>query len=596
MPVDTTVEQLLNRTRPAETLHATLTRSYDRAYQVYRAVRQQRTTKTTKKTWESDLRVPYAMQVIDTALVNIVGGKPRAVVKPRRPGDEHAAASMQLALDYYINQDHLAEKQVPFTQQGLIYGLTVAKNQWLYRETERPRRQFTPDPFNPDTMTELPPGTERVILRDGPTFEPWDVYDFWYEPNARDIDSAAYVVLRSWLTADEVKAMARTDTNAFGWDNVEELLRSGQRGVTDTRAQERMLGGGFDKRKNRFEIREYWANDGLTVTGNQQILLRRDANPYWHSQKPVVACSLRPDVFSLQGVSETELIADLQEALWTLQNMRFDNMHLTVQRGITYRESGVADPNALELKPRFRWGVTDHDDVKPFEVGSLPPEAWREDDKMMGQMQLVSGINPYVSGSDLNSVDQNTATGVTALQEVASRLLRFKARSLAFAGYQRSFEQWVDLTKQFLTREMAVRIEGADNTYTWQHLKPQDVIGDYDVTVEGTEESLSRQQERGEVMGLLNALAPFAPLGVINWQPLLEKVAKAFDFSSPQILFAKPEQGGPPAAPLPAGGPPGNGNGAGTQPGLGQQGTQTPQLSPQILQALGQQGGMRLGG
>jgi hypothetical protein len=140
-----------------------------------------------------------------------------------------------------------------------------------------------------------------------------------------------------------------------------------------------------------------------------------------------VIAQTRPDLFEMVGVSETEVVDDLQQALHTVENMRFDNLHLTVMRGITYREGGVTDPNMLELRPRFKWPVSDHDDIRPFEVQPLPPEAYEEENALLARMQLITGINPYISGADLQSVDQNTATGVTALQEVASRLLRFKA-------------------------------------------------------------------------------------------------------------------------------------------------------------------------
>lgn len=578
-------------------MHDRLVHSYDKAYGTYRALHKR---KPRRQPWEADLRVPYAMQIIDTTMVNIIGGKPRAVVKPRRPGDDKAAKSMQIAQDYYVARDHLAEKQVPFTQQALIYGGTGAKNQWAYREDSRQRRQFVPNPFDP-YQPHAVVGHEKVILKDGPTFEPWDIYDMWWEPNARDVQSAGYFVLRSWLTKDECLAMERTEDNPFGLlDNVQDLLQTGSRSIPTQTAQESYLGKQQEKRKDRFEILEVWTNDTLTVIGNDAVLLRAMPNPFWHGQKPIVFVSCRPDIFEMQGIPETDLVADIQEALWTVQNMRVDNMHATVQRGITYRESGVTDPNALVMKPRFKWAVQDHDDVRPFEVQPLPPEAWREDEKMLSQMQLVSGVNPYVSGADLGSVDQNTATGVTALQEVASRLLRFKARQLAYAGYQRTFEQWVGLTKQFLTEKMAIRIDGPGDQYTWHDLDPQDVVGDYDVSVEGTEESLSRQQARGEIMGLLNAFAPLAQLGIINWEPILAKVAEVFDFSSAEQLIKQPEQA-PPAAPapgaapgMPPGMPLGNGNGA-QAGGPGGQPMQMPQLDPRIRQAALQTGGMRLG-
>ncbi len=590
MPDDPFVTATLNRVKPGEDLHDHLVQGYDRSYDVYRARRESRTR---REPWESDLRVPYAMQIIDTELVNILGGQPRAKVQPRKPEDVAPAEAMQLALDYFIYRDHLAEKQVPFTQQGLIYGITVAKNQWMYRETVKRQNVFVNNPMDPYKPMRFEK-SEKVALFDGPTFEPWDVYDCWWEPSARDVQSAGYFVFRSWLTADEVKAHAQSEANPFGlFENVDALLASGPRNVPVQTAQDRAIGGTQQTAtKDRFEMLEIWTPDEMRIIGNRQIACAHRPNPYWHGQIPAVAVAVRPDVLKLQGIPETDLVADLQQALWTVKNMRIDNMHFTVHQGMTYRESGVTDPNKLIRKPRFLWPVIDHDDIKPVPVQSLPPEAWQEESVLKSDVQLVTGINPYVSGSDLNTVDQNTATGVTALQEVASRLLRFKARQLAYAGYQRTFEQWGELVQQFLTEPMQVRIEGAKH-YDWRKLDPQEIVGNFDYTVEGTEESLSRQQERGEVMGLLNALAPFAQMGIINWKPILEKVAAAFNFPNAEMLLAPQQPPQPPAAPVPDQ-PPANGNGAAAG-GLGQQQMQLPGLDPRIAQAAMQQGGMRLG-
>jgi hypothetical protein len=156
----------------------------------------------------------------------------------------------------------------------------------------------------------------------------------------------------------------------------------------------------------------------------------------------------------------------------------------------------------------------------------------------------------------MTGVDQNTATGITALQEVASRLLRFKARMISYKGTQRTFEQWGDLIQQFMTKEQAIRIEGAAGI-SWQHVSPQEVVGNYDFSVEGTEESLSRQQQRGEMMALLNALQPFAQLNIVNWKAVLEKVAKAYDIEPETIMAPAPTPAAMPApAPAPQNGQP----------------------------------------
>lgn len=568
--------ELRNRTKAGLDEHRLRTAKYDKSYNVYRAV-----SPTQAEPWQSKLRVPYGMQVIDTAMVNMVSGRPRVIVRPRNPGDVASAKAMQALLDYYIEEDHLVEKQPVFVQQGLIFGVTVAKNHWIYQECVRKLKVPNRDLLGPDGRPALVPQTVRYVERDGPTFEPWSVYDAWWDPDARDVDTAEYVVLRSYVSPDQLRSMAVNDDAGTGvYRNVEQLIRLAGEQTADSTSQDRR--NSSQKNREKIELQEIWRQtpQGLRVSviGADSIIIRDEQTPYWHGKKPIVIAQVRPDLFEMAGIAETELVDHLQQALWTVQNMRMDNLHLTVMRGITYREGGVTDPNALELRPRFKWPVSDHDDVQPFDVQPLPPEAYSEQEGLLGQLQLVTGINPYVSGAGTEGVDQNTATGVTALQEVASRLLRFKASVIANKGYQRTYEQWTEMIMQLQDRDVVVEIVGPDGASAWQSYSPHDIVGSYKTVLEGSEESLSRQQERGEAVALLNAFAPLIPTGQVSVKPLLERVAAAYNFPSPEALF-------PAAPPAPPVGP------TQQQP----QAQQPPQLlggqnlDPRILQAI--QGG-----
>ena len=546
------INQLRTLTLPGENEHRSRVRRYDRSYEVWRATAPR---PASLEPWQSKLRVKYGMQVIDTALVNIISGEPRCIVRPRGPEDETGAKAMQAVLDYMVREDHMVEKRPVFAQQALVYGVTAAKNHWLYKERTDKGRSFYTDPYTGQQLVNYT--SETIVERDGPTFEPLNVYYTFWDPNAADADSLTWVSVDYWVDKNHLLLNQHDpETGAGVYHNVRQLLEAGDRGAKqpDQTAQERFLGSGETRRKGLVHLREtWWLNNNewwVTVVGNGNTLVRNQPSPYWHGRCPIVVANTRPDGFEIVGVPETDLVDHIQEALWTLQNMTIDNLHLTTMRGVTYREGGVTDPNSIVLKPRFKWGVVDHDDIKPFEIQPLSSDVYNERQRLLGDMQLVTGINPYVSGADLNTVDQNTATGVTALQEVASRLLRFKAAQLHYSGYQRSFEMWGGMIQQFLDREIATKIMGDTGREEWRKFTPSEVAGHFDYILEGSEESLSRQQERGEALGLLNAFAPLlAARPDINIKPILEKVASAYDFPNPEALFQAPQQA-PPAAPF----------------------------------------------
>jgi hypothetical protein len=565
--------ELANLTAKGRSEHEHRCRRYDESYRVWRGI----PAPSKAEPWQSKLRPKFGMQVIDTALVNIVSGKPFCKVRPRGPDDEQAARAMQSVLDFHVAEDHLVEKLPLFVQNGLIFGPGIAKNHWLYKVTKRPfRRKNVVGGIEMLVNTE----PEEVVERDGPTFEPWDPYHCWWDPDARDVDSAGWIVLRSYVSKDELQRMAvNEDANTGIYWNVPELLKAGAGKQSDSTAQQQR--NNAEKNHEKFELWEVWRETPqglrLTVIGNQTVVLRDGVTPYWHGKKPIVIAQVRPDLFEIAGIPETELVDHLQQALWTVKNQRFDNWHLTVMRGITYREGGVTDPNALVLKPRFKWPVQDHDDVKFVDVTPLPPEAYMEEESLKGDMQLVTGINPYVTGSDMQGVDQNTATGVTALQDVASRLLRFKASQIQQKGLQRTYEQWSEMLMQLQDQDVAVRIDETGGAYKWETYSPSDIIGQFDLKLEGAEESLSRQQERNEALALLNAFAPLAQMTDIR--PVLERVAEAYGFPNPKALLAPVAQ--PQGAP---GGP--TGDPSGQQLTNGQPVMGGGQMDPRIQAAI----------
>ena len=533
LPPGQIVKRILNETNPGWLEHQNRIGRYDKAYEVYRG----NTPNTAgMQAWQTKLFVKYGMQVIDQELANLVQGAPKAVCKPRRQDDILAARAMETVLGYYADHDHLPEKEPTVIAQALVYGVSPGKNCWLYREG---KVSFNGYPQN-------------VVVADRPTFIPWNVYDCWWDPYARDVDSASYVVLRDWLTKEELQAKRFNEDTGHGtYKNLDMLFNAGPGEQPPSTAQNNLIGQATNPYKDRFEILEIWRDNRLSVVGNRQVLLQDDVPPYWMPGKPVVISCSRPDLFKIEGISETELIDHLQQALHMVTNLRMDNLKFTVNRGMTYRESGIIDPDRLVIRPHFKWPVTDHDDVKWQEPPPLPKEAYQEEETLLGRMQYVTGISPYVTGaaSTGTGVDQNTATGVSLLHESASRLLAYKANQIRLKTWQRTFEHWADLTKQYLSQEIAVAIEGPGNEKTWVELGPQELLGDYDVRIQAGEESLSRQQERAEAIALLNALAPFAQAGLVNLQPLLERVAYAYDMQDRSSLMPAPQQQLPPAAP-----------------------------------------------
>ncbi len=549
-----TVDALLNQTKPGRDEHKQRVLRFNNAYRVWRG--QPDIKQAAGTDWRTRLYVKYGMQVVDQALVNLVQGVPAVSVKPRRPGDERPAKAMEHALGFFTDEDHLAEKEAIVAQQALIYAVSPARVRWLYDVT--------------------PSGK---LISDRPTFEPWDVYNCWWDPLASDPQCAEYVVFRSYLTRDQLESYRYdADKNQGRFRNLDLLFEAGSAPPPDTRQQNQMLPLPLGVYQGKYAVDETWRATQMgwrcTITGNDKVLLYDGPSPYKTLDgPPIMVSTARPDMFRIEGISETELIDAIQQALWLVENLRHDQMKMTVLRGATVRET-VPNMKALVFRPSFLWPVTDHDDVKFQEPPPLPPEAYRESDTLLSRLQYVTGITPYVSGASSSGtgVDQNTATGVSLLTQSASRLLQFKAAIIHQRTWQRMYEMWAGLTKQYITSDLMMRIAGPQDTYTWQPISAKeirDADDDFDIRVQAGDEAANRQQERADTLALANAMAPFVQAQAINPQPILEKLGRLFGLDPNEVQkmimpLAHPQQ--PPAA-APHG-PNGNGGGFAMPPGV----------------------------
>jgi hypothetical protein len=527
---------------------------FNRAYQVWRGTGGNIPSWQTRA-WHSKMRVKYAMADIDQATVNVVQGAPKAICTARHPDSVGAAKAMEQILGYYADLDHLSETEPIIVQQALVYGVSPAKTTWLYQERDQiigwdPEEQR----WNPRKV--------KIVSNDRPTLIPWDVYDIWWDPVARDPDAASYVVLRDYPTKDELQAQAyNPDTRIGMLSNLDLLFASGTAGQPSPSAQNQILGNPQNRYDGRYERWEIWRGDRLTILGNRKVLLYDGPKPNWLPGKPVVIGNVRPDFLRIEGISETELVDDLQQAQQSHDNLLMENMKMTIMRGATVRET-VPDINQLVLRPNYMWPVTDHDDVHFQDPPPLPPEAYEQSQALLGKMQYVTGINPSITGGTPQASANDTATGASTAFSAASKLLEFKARMIALKVYQRTYEQWTDYTKQFLTQPMWVKIAGPpdpnDPNSGWKQYGPQDVYGDFSVRVQAGEESLNRAQARAEAVAVGNTLAPYIQMFPSLAKKIVEHIGLAYGWEDIDSVIA--EMAPPPGAAPPPAAPNGNGN------------------------------------
>ncbi len=552
--------------------------------------------------WRSKVFYPVSYWVVATIMPKLLTNRPTPRVKPVTPFDVPAARAMEELLDWSMEESDFYPEWVKSTWESLVYGtgiLKIYQRQDIRYKTEKipvqePVTQKMSVPYiDPDSGAVLtdPDGTvvygeedqvlgyqdvgfnfEQVpyVVYDGPAAEAVDIMNFFVAPEADDVQSARYVIHRTYREMAYV--LKRVEEGVFRLPpnmSVTDLayirddpmaLRLGEIG----------LDGGIlnDPTRRPVELLEFWTDDGRVITmANRKAILRAHSNPFTHGMKPFVRIvdNLVPHEFWGQG--EIETIEGLQDLTNALVNQRVDNVKITMNATWAVREQSIFDLRDLASKPgqviRVKGDVPLQDAVARLPVGDVTSSAFAEAQQTENFIERTTGVSAYQLGTDSPTLNQ-TATGVNLIQHAGFDRFSLKTRLGEMMGMKQVFRMYGALLQQFAPPQRLVRILGPDGGYLFQSFRPEDIEGALAYDIEAGATNQTEQERRQDAMQLLQLVGTVMPPAIPH---LVENVLRAFgiknitDFVPGQLLQM------PPGAAMTPGLPPGGPGSIATPPG-----------------------------
>lgn len=540
----------------------------DRWYRSWRGILEKNSS---ADDWRSKLHPPYVLQIIETLAAGVLDPNPTWKVRARQrmsSGDDlrsiaDGAKALEILLASQRDVDGMVLKQRGHRLQGLIAGMSVWKDQWSLEERLVTRKQS----FNDTDEFGWPTIVDQEIevmepSKDDPTVEVVDVRDWIPHESAKTVESAQRITHRVWASFDELKKLEKAGV----YRNVDELKES--KSFTDALGSRETDLFQVDRTKDLIEVLECWTDGGSKVVtiANKKVELASRDNPFAHGGFPFISCAPIPDLFRMQGISIVELVEDLQEMLWTLQNQRLDNLELLNNLVIKVREGSVLENPVFA--PGEQWLMDDLSAVEALSLPTFPAEISVQSEGLIkADIQNIPGASPALLGQ--SEGQEQTATEISLLTNLAQRRLASMKFNFTLAD-KLVGEQWIDLNKQFLTEERYVSIVGEDGDEGWVLIHPEDFVHhDWKIEVEQMDESMLRQERLAEAQARFQVAVAAVPVMAAIQQPLnmkafLEDYLDAAGIGDKDRYFSvAPQQ--PPMAP----GSPGQ-NGQPTPPGLAQ--------------------------
>lgn len=504
-----------------------------------------------QKIMGKELFIPYTFATVETIIPRMLASNPQMLVRPNHPDAEKVTEAVKELYHRDQNRIKYSLKLQAVARTGSICGLGVQKTSLMQKY--RNGRKTVPSVSGDGYVTQ----NEKRLVYAGPNAEWVDPYDFLWDPAAFDIDSANYVIHRTWRTDEYVAERVKTGD----WFELD--LEKVKAGATDGHRAEvwgdRLTAAGLapmtDNASPLHEVWEYHDRENVYVVIDRALLVKASPNPHHHGDLPFQIYRPTPVPGEFCGIGEVEPMAHLQFELNTLRTNRSQAALLALNRGYFYdRSSGltpelmVTGPNAMV--PTFG---DPRDAVFPMPIQDIPGSSVSEEQALKADIERTTGISDTTTGVNLPSA-QATATSIQLVQAAANFRIGQKAKNVVDEVVAPGAEQWLFLYRQFLLDDEMLRVPDPDpeepgvERWRWVKVGPEEVNADLEVLpADGSTEAENAVQKKADAMQLLQAVGPFVANNQVRPEPVIQHVLTEFDIKNPQDWIQPPQD---PVAPV----------------------------------------------
>lgn len=399
---------------------------------------------------------------------------------------------------------------------------------------------FQPPQIEPMRVYENVRGEERIKIYSGPVAEVIPPDEFLCDPEARDITDARFVIHRVKRTItylrqkekegiysriDDVEAAA-TETNAVTDDEAEASARAS----ASSDYRQYTSRSDIQKARQKVWVYEWWGlldvdNTGvaepyLVVVANDTII-RMERNPYAHGEPPFEIMRPILDVFTINGISMVDLVGEYQKVKTALMRQTLDNISFqNNQMWLVDSNAGVDTYGLAHPRPCRVIEADRIDGVRQIAPSPLEGSAFNVMEFIQTQLEQRTGITRYNQGLSADSLNK-TATGINAIMNASSQRIELIARVMAETGFRRLYAKMLKLDQQFIDQNIVIRVYNQP-----LEISPDDLAGNFDVSVDIGGATNRDQQEVQQMMSLLNYSQLLLQLGVMRPKNVYEVTKK----------------------------------------------------------------------
>ena len=537
--------------------------------------------------YEDVIAPNLVFSTVNIIVPSVVVNYPKITVTARKAEDEQAAATVEAMCNYNWQRYNVHEELKLVIRDFVLFGHGIAKVTWVLREEEvemdrdeyaagvqqallevqQGRAQAETNGLgvtfpSDDEVAGAAPTTKVVVTADHPSVERISPFDIYVDPDSPRFKTARWIAQRMYVPIE----VARENED---WDKRARKKLKPTAMSEAKRDQKTEFDGEVRGKEAEFVVVwEYYdlVNKEMCVfaEGCDEFLVEPDESPLPFAHPFVFALNyIIPE--KLYPLGDVESVVPLQMEL-ALTRTQMINDRKRFRRMYMYKPDEIgpdgleallsADDNAM-IPVDYDGPLSDV--IAPVTTTALPPEFYNQTAMIMDDVNLTTGVNEYQRGT--MSEIRRTATEANMIQDMANARSADKL-ALVEQTISELARRTVQLAQEFLTTEQIARVVGEDGAAMWTPYTTEDIQGEFDFQVEaGSTRPLNESQKRQSALQMMDALAPFVQMGVVDPVRLAESVLRdGFGVKDPTTFMMQgPPPGMDPAmgAGMPPGMPPG---------------------------------------
>ena len=468
----------------------------DRSYKLYIAYTGDRQLEIKK--WQSNIFVPYTQAVVETLMPRVLDARPEFSVQGRTSEDQAKSEKQQQLGDYLWEISRMDSTTEDVVRSSLVYGTGFLQAFWK-KDVRKQKFLTTKDITKKPTWKE-----EERTFYDAPCAEWVDNYSLWYDWHNTRRENKQYWFKRLVMTAPEIRRKYpgadpdRLDLalNSPGGDlqdyasirnQVKESRSSIVKGSQTFSVSS--FGVGDDKYNSYgdpnlqmyevFEHTQPFADKYAVHVGSSYTPIFDGGSmpiPYDFKEAAFIDFPYLKVPGEFEGYSLPMILENPQIMMNMIKNQRLDATTLSIHK--MWIVNPLANINKDELVTR-PFGIiysVDPNGVREVQFSDIKASAYKEEDLLKADMRYASGIDDFSMGVGGGA---GSATEVRHLRESTLERVRLFVNHLG-EGYATLMRYWMDMSRQFFTKDMIIRIVGDDGKEIFPLIEKDDLQGQFD--------------------------------------------------------------------------------------------------------------------